>query len=233
MMLTEEVHKRGIKIMLSGEGADEIFAGYGVYRGKPPEQLFDLLHASVSQIHNTECLRVDRATMAHSVETRVPFLDPMVVDLALGLPASQLLRPEDGRIVEKWVLRKACEHLLPADLIWRMKLAFDQGSGVLGVLDELNAAIPDSDLLTAQQESPEARLGSRASLHLYRIFRETFGNMGGRQVFDLFGHYPILQDAIDNQTSTSGSTGEDSGDLMQIYMATSEMLTASGAANMQ
>jgi asparagine synthase (glutamine-hydrolysing) len=179
-----------------------------------------MLRRSVSEIGNTECLRVDRATMAHSIEARVPFLDPMVVEHAINLPVSALLRHEGGRVVEKWILRKAVEHLLPPEITWRIKVAFDHGSGILSVLDRINDEISDEELRAAQRRHPEARLASKTILHLHREFRRHFGDMAGDRVFDLFGHYPTLQEALDNRTSTEGGTGEGAADLERLNRST-------------
>jgi asparagine synthase (glutamine-hydrolysing) len=143
MMLAKAARERGIKVMLSGEGADEIFAGYRIYRGKPPEATREMLLTSMAQINNTECLRLDRASMAHSVEARVPFLDPMVVEYAVNLPVAAMLRQEGGQLTEKWILRMAAERILPPEFAWRPKLGFYVGSGIADILDRLNDRISD------------------------------------------------------------------------------------------
>ena len=223
-VLSREAHRRGIRVMLCGEGADEIFAGYGVYRSVPRTEVPRMLRDAVTQIGNTECVRVDRATMAHSIEARVPFLDPTVVEHAINLPVSSMLRYDDGRVVEKWLLRKAVEHLLPPEITWRIKVAFDHGSGVLRVLDRIEDEISDEELRAARRRYPEAHLASKTILHLYRLFRAHFGDMGGDRVFELFGHYPTLQDALDNRTSTAGGTGEGVADLQRLNRTTTRVV---------
>ncbi len=216
IILSNAVRKRGIKVMLCGEGSDEIFAGYGVYRTRPATELHRMLRSSVGEIHNTECLRVDRATMAHSVEARLPFLDPMVVEYAINLPASDMIKHDGERLVEKWILRKSCEHLLPPEITWRMKLAFDHGSGILRILDRLNEQISDAELDEAQRAYPHAAIANKAILFLYRLFRSRFGDMGSDRVFEMFGHYPTLQAAINNRSGTQGGTGEVLADLERL-----------------
>jgi asparagine synthase (glutamine-hydrolysing) len=220
MVLSREAHRHGIKVMLCGEGADEVFAGYGVYRNMPRADLPPALRQSVTEIGNTECKRVDRATMAHSVEARVPLLDPMVVEFGINCPGSSLLYDDGQRMVEKWPFRRAVEHLLPPEITWRMKVSFDHGSGILRVLDRINDEISDEALLEAQREHPEAHLASKPILFLYRLFRAHFGDMGGKRVFDLFGHYPTLQRALDNRSSTAGGTGEGAADLERLNQST-------------
>jgi asparagine synthase (glutamine-hydrolysing) len=85
----------------------------------------------MNTLHNINLQRADRLTMRHGVEGRVPFLDTDFIDLALRVPAELKLPYDDtGRRIEKWVLRKACEDLLPDDLVWRVKEQFDEGSGI-------------------------------------------------------------------------------------------------------
>jgi asparagine synthase (glutamine-hydrolysing) len=215
-VLSREASRRGVRVMLCGEGADEIFAGYGVYRSMPRADVPRALRSSVTQIGNTECLRVDRATMAHSIEARVPFLDPMVVEHAINLPVASMLRHDGERVVEKWILRKAVEHLLPAQITWRIKQAFDDASGILNVLDRVNGEITDDELRAARHRYPQAGLQSKIGLYLYRLFRSHFGDMGGNNVFDLFGRYPTLQNALDRRSPRTWGTGESAADLARL-----------------
>ncbi|MFT5658676.1 MAG: asparagine synthase (glutamine-hydrolyzing) [Gammaproteobacteria bacterium] len=127
-----------VKVILTGEGADELFAGYTYH--KTYENLDALqaeLRRSVLAMHNINLQRVDRMTMANGLEARVPFLDRDFLDLAFRIPASLKL-PRDGGI-EKWVLRKAFEDLLPQEITWRDKSQFDQGSGIAELLEEIIA----------------------------------------------------------------------------------------------
>ena len=112
-----------VKVILTGEGADELFAGYRYYRGiSDPDALHIELRRSVTALHNVNLQRVDRLTMAHGLEGRVPFLDLAVVELAQVIPPHlKLYEKEDGQLVEKWILRQACEDLLPPEILWRAR----------------------------------------------------------------------------------------------------------------
>ena len=220
MMLARTARQHGVKVVLCGEGADEIFAGYGVFRDKPANAVAKMLRETVSNINNTECLRLDRATMAYSLEARVPFLDPALVEYGINLPVDSLIRADNGRQVEKWILRKSCEDLLPADIIWRMKMAFDHGSGILALMKDIESEISDEDLATARREYPEANVNSKLSLHLFRLWRCRFGRLGGTNVNRLFGHYPVLQAALDARTAEQWGTGESEADLQLLNAAT-------------
>lgn len=138
-----------VKVILTGEGADELFAGYAYHRTVgDPAVLHQELRRSVTTLHNINLQRADRLTMLHSIEGRVPFLDTDFIALALSVPIELKLRPmPDGRVVEKWVLRAACEDLLPADIAWRTKEQFDEGTGTIDVLaDALGPLVADIDL---------------------------------------------------------------------------------------
>lgn len=130
-----------VKVVLTGEGADELFAGYAYYKDiADPETLRNELRRSVRALHNINLQRVDRMTMAHSIEGRVPFLDLEVIELAQTIPSHlKLYRDTAGRVTEKWILRKVAEDLLPAEVVWRDKEQFDEGSGTV---DLLTAVLP-------------------------------------------------------------------------------------------
>jgi asparagine synthase (glutamine-hydrolysing) len=126
-----------VKVVLTGEGADELFAGYRYHREiARPADLRHELRRSVTALHNINLQRVDRLTMAHSLEARVPYLDVAMIQLAQRIPAElKLRRRQNGRLTEKWILRKACEDLLPAEIVWRNKEQFDEGSGTVDLID--------------------------------------------------------------------------------------------------
>ena len=120
-----------VKVTLTGEGADELFAGYAYHkRYLDAKALARELHRSIRSLHNINLQRLDRMTMAHGIEGRVPFLDLELVSLAQRIEPGLKLRARGrARVVEKWVLRAACEDLLPDEILWRAKKQFDEGSG--------------------------------------------------------------------------------------------------------
>jgi asparagine synthase (glutamine-hydrolysing) len=129
-----------VKVILTGEGADELFAGYTYYRDYQDDNfLHQELHRSVESLHNVNLQRVDRMTMAHGLEARVPFLSTEMIEIAQTIPIELKLRKMPcGQRIEKWILRKAFEDLLPEDIVWRDKEQFDEGSGTV---DLMQAAI--------------------------------------------------------------------------------------------
>jgi len=128
-----------VKVILTGEGADELFAGYTYYKSiDDSASLHSELRRSVSALHNINLQRVDRMTMAHGIEGRVPFLDLEVIELAQKIaPNLKLYTTASGRRIEKWILRKAFEDMLPSEIVWREKEQFDEGSGTVDMLDSL------------------------------------------------------------------------------------------------
>lgn len=124
-----------VKVVLTGEGADELFAGYTYYRGyDEPATLHRELRRSIAAMHNVNLQRVDRMTMAHGLEGRVPFLDTKMIETAMSIPAEVKLRAVGDKKIEKWILRKAFEDVLPSEIVWRDKEQFDEGSGLADLL---------------------------------------------------------------------------------------------------
>lgn len=124
---------RHVKVVLTGEGADELFGGYG-YLARMPDA--GALHAELVRLlgglHHLNLQRVDRMTMRHGLEARVPFLDLGVIEAAMAAdPGHKLVSPERPA---KWLLREAFTGLLPPLFLWRSKLQFDAGAGTTGVL---------------------------------------------------------------------------------------------------
>lgn len=121
-----------VKVVMTGEGADELYAGYRYHADVRRAVLADELHRSITEMHHVNLQRVDRMTMAHGLEARVPFLDLDVIGVAQTVPVDLKL-PEGGP--EKWVLRQAVADLLPDEVTWRTKSQFDEGSGVGDLVD--------------------------------------------------------------------------------------------------
>lgn len=125
-----EMASQHVKVVLSGEGADELFAGYH-YLAEFGQDLAAELRAITFGLHNSNLQRVDRMTMAHGLEGRVPFLDTMMIDLASRIDPALKRRDGEG----KWILRKMAERYLPMDIVWRTKEKFAIGTGVGPLLE--------------------------------------------------------------------------------------------------
>jgi len=139
--VAREAASADMKVILTGEGADEIFAGYGYYEdyASDPRSLQRELRRSLESLHDMNLQRVDRMTMAHGIEARVPFLDTAMVDVGMRVDPQLKQSAPHGRRIEKWVLRKSCEDLLPAPILWREKEQFADGSGFGSLFGELSS----------------------------------------------------------------------------------------------
>jgi len=164
---------RHVKVALSGEGADECFAGYHYLKqfdsGALQQELTDITNA----LHNTNLQRCDRMSMAHGLEVRVPFLDVRMTDYASRVdPKLKLHGPEQ---TEKWVLRKVAEDLLPAETVWRRKEKFAIGAGLGDRLArQAEERIGDEEFARERELADGERLRSKEELLYYRIFREQY-----------------------------------------------------------
>ncbi|MEA3508818.1 MAG: asparagine synthase B [Synergistota bacterium] len=171
---TSGIAAQHVKVILTGEGADELFAGYTYYADiESPHTLQRELRRSLESLHNINLQRVDRMTMAQSLEGRVPFLDTALITLAQEIPP-ELKRAGDPP-VEKWILRKSFEGILPDDIIWRKKEQFDEGSGVIGLLRNLAGAAFDGDGWKRYRSMhPDVMLRSAEECMYHRIFHRVF-----------------------------------------------------------
>ena len=165
-----------VKVILTGEGADELFAGYTYYKDIPDEDvLHKELRRSVSSLHNINLQRVDRMTMAHAIEGRVPFLDLSMIELGQQIPANLKLVGEP--LVEKWILRKAFEDMLPSEIVWRKKEQFDEGSGTVDMLEELlSHKMTQAQAQEYQAKHPQIKLRSPEECFYHNIFKDVFEN---------------------------------------------------------
>ncbi|MDO4971411.1 MAG: asparagine synthase B [Bacteroidales bacterium] len=128
-LLARVIKSMGIKMVLSGEGADEIFGGYLYFHKAPSAQAFhEETVRKLDKLHLYDCLRANKSLSAWGVEGRVPFLDKEFLDVAMRLnPADKMVTSEHP--MEKWVVRKAFEDLLPESIVWRQKEQFSDGVG--------------------------------------------------------------------------------------------------------
>ena len=174
-----------VKVVLTGEGADELFAGYEYLREfTDPEELHDELVRMIEGLHNLNLQRCDRVTMAHGLEARVPFLDREVIDFALAIPAEWKLSSA-GR-PEKELLRRAFEGWLPHEFLWREKAQFGDGSGAASALSEPLADTVSEEELRRERAAVTPPLRTREELAYFRIFRRHLGPVRPEQTLGRF-----------------------------------------------
>ena len=158
------------KVILTGEGADEIFSGYHYLKQIPPEELHQELWQITSSLHNLNLQRTDRMTMAHSIEGRVPFLDIGFVNVASRVPLDLKLGSNQ---TEKWALRVGFKDALPEAVVWRKKEKFSQGAGSVFYLRNFaEKQITDRELEKEREMRPWVR--SKEELLYFRIFSEFY-----------------------------------------------------------
>ena len=163
-----------VKVVLSGEGADEAFAGYRYLNTTSDATALQAeMVRLLLGLHNMNLQRVDRMTMAHGLEGRVPFLDVDFLDRAMVLdPSLKLHRPNRP---EKWPLRVVFDRVLPDSILWRGKQEFAEGSGADLVLhDHCAAIVSDAELGEAHRRFPEDPPTTKEAYHYRRIFDEMF-----------------------------------------------------------
>ncbi len=168
-----------VKVVLSGEGADELFGGYHYLKkiSNTNEQIFKELKNITASLHNTNLQRADRITMANSIEGRVPFLDIKLVDEALNISPELKLYSQEfkgGEPIEKWILRKVSEAYLPADFVWRKKEKFSVGSGTAQILESYADEMISDREFGRRHQIYSIDIKSKEELLYYKIFKEYY-----------------------------------------------------------
>ncbi len=182
--LLAELAAQHVKVVLTGEGADELFAGYHHLRELDMPALRDALLDGIETLHHLNLQRCDRVTMAHGLEARVPFLSRDLLAVAQRIPIEWKLLGEDGQ--EKAILREAFEGWLPAEILWRRKEQFGDGSGTADVMTRRGEDfVPDTNWESIRIPGlPPAR--SREELGYQRIFADHLGGIRADQVLGRF-----------------------------------------------
>ena len=194
-LLARVIKSMGIKMVLSGEGADEIFGGYLYFHKAPSAQAFhEETVRKLSKLHWYDCLRANKSLSAWGVEGRVPFLDRDFLDIAMRLNPQAKMCP--GDVIEKKILRKAFADMLPEEIAWRQKEQFSDGGGYSWI-DTLKK-------ITSEQVSDEqmAHAAERFPIHTPLCKEEYFY----RSIFE--EHFPSKSAAlsVNQEASVACST---------------------------
>lgn len=175
-LMARAIKAMGIKMVLSGEGADEIFGGYLYFHKAPNAKEFHKETVrKLNKLYEYDCLRANKSLAAWGIEGRVPFLDIEFMDVAMRLnPQDKMITPDK---MEKWVVRKAFEKYLPESVAWRQKEQFSDGVGYSWIdnLKELVAlAVTDEQMENAHYRFPIHTPQNKEEYHYRTIFESHF-----------------------------------------------------------
>ncbi len=177
-LLARVIKSMGIKMVLSGEGADEIFGGYLYFHKAPDAKSFhDETIRKLGKLHLYDCLRANKSLASWGIEGRVPFLDKEFMDVAMRLNPKDKMADSGSGKMEKWILRKAFEDYLPESIVWRQKEQFSDGVGYSWI-DTLKKVaeeeISDEQLKNAQYRFPVNPPMSKEEYRYRKIFSDLF-----------------------------------------------------------
>jgi|688.fasta_scaffold00533_51 asparagine synthase (glutamine-hydrolysing) len=175
-LMARVIKSMGIKMVLSGEGSDELFGGYLYFHKAPNAKEFhEETVRKLSKLHMYDCLRANKSLAAWGIEGRVPFLDKEFIDVAMRINPQDKMITKDK--MEKWVLRKAFEDVLPASVAWRQKEQFSDGVGYSWI-DTLkamvNEIVTDDQISNAKFRFPIQTPMSKEEYYYRSIFHDHF-----------------------------------------------------------
>ena len=175
-LLARVIKSMGIKMVLSGEGADEVFGGYLYFHKAPDAKAFhEETVRKLSKLHYYDCLRANKSLAAWGVEGRVPFLDKEFLDVAMRTNPEAKMCP--GSTIEKKIVREAFADMLPAEIVWRQKEQFSDGVGYswIDTLKKMTSeAVSDEQMAHAAERFPINPPLNKEEYYYRSIFAEHF-----------------------------------------------------------
>ncbi|WP_206663634.1 asparagine synthase B [Prescottella subtropica] len=175
-LLARRIKAMGVKMVLSGEGADEIFGGYLYFHKAPSAEAFhEETVRKLDALHNYDCLRANKSMMAWGIEARVPFLDLEFLDTAMGIDAAAKMA--GGGRIEKHIVREAFDGALPDEILWRQKEQFSDGVGygwIDGLKDHAELVVTDAEFSDAAARFPHNTPDTKEAFLYRSIFDRHF-----------------------------------------------------------
>lgn len=177
-LMSRKIKAMGIKMILSGEGADEVFGGYLYFHKAPNAEEFHAeLLRKLEMLHKYDCLRANKATSAWGIEARVPFLDREFLDVAMAIDPSEKMCGSTK--IEKHILRDAFRGLIPDEILWRQKEQFSDGVGynwIDSIKDFVESEITDQMLKSATHRFPVKTPLTKEGYWYRMLFESHFKN---------------------------------------------------------
>jgi asparagine synthase (glutamine-hydrolysing) len=213
--LARRIKAMGVKMVLSGEGSDEIFGGYLYFHLAPnPEEFHKECCRRVKNLHSFDCLRANKSTAAWGVEVRVPFLDQDFLEVAMNINPREKLCGKGH--IEKYVLRKAFDTpdrpYLPESILWRQKEQFSDGVGyswINGLKDLAEKEVSDEIFATAKERFPDDTPSTKEAYFYRNMFEQMFPE-------------PSSRGSVAHWVPTWGASKDPSGRAQVVHLSTTE-----------
>lgn len=167
--------EKGEQSIITGDGADELFAGYSFLINKPEDQLEDEIKRVCSIMH----FPTQKIGKALGIRIESPFLEDKMVELARLIPADLKVKNEKEKRYGKWILRKTFEKHIPLQIAWRGKSPMQEGSGTIGLTNLFDSIIGEEQFVEKKliiEKEDDVIIRSRESMHYYEIFKRFFGS---------------------------------------------------------